>query len=171
MNDKYDLNKKEVPGYPNYQICESGRVFNTKTAKEVKMFKDKDGYLTCAFYKNFKQQIKKIHRILASVFIPNPGNLPIVDHIDRNKTNNSLENLRWVSSSMNSRNRSLSCVNTSSVKGVHIHKNQKYIYWKARIYNDNNKRISKDFPYTEEGFEQAKAWRRAKEIEFNYTQV
>ena len=45
------------------------------------------------------------HRILARHFIPNPDNLPCVDHIDRNKTNNSIENLRWVSSSDNNRNK------------------------------------------------------------------
>ena len=45
------------------------------------------------------------HRILARHFIPNPDNLPCVDHIDRNKTNNSIENLRWVSNSDNNRNK------------------------------------------------------------------
>ena len=47
------------------------------------------------------------HRILARHFIPNPNNLPQVDHIDRNKTNNSIENLRWVSASENNRNRTM----------------------------------------------------------------
>lgn len=45
------------------------------------------------------------HRILARHFIPNPDNLPQVDHIDRNPLNNSIENLRWVSASENNRNR------------------------------------------------------------------
>ena len=48
----------------------------------------------------------KYHRILAKHFIPNPDDLPEVDHIDRNKVNNSLENLRWVSRSENLSNRS-----------------------------------------------------------------
>ena len=39
------------------------------------------------------------HRILVKHFIPNPDDLPEIDHIDRNKVNNSLENLRWVSRS------------------------------------------------------------------------
>ena len=47
----------------------------------------------------------RYHRILAKHFIPNPDDLPEVDHIDRNKTNNSLENLRWVSPSENMKNR------------------------------------------------------------------
>ena len=46
------------------------------------------------------------HRILAKHFIPNPENLQEVDHIDRDKTNNALENLRWVSKSENLSNRS-----------------------------------------------------------------
>ena len=47
----------------------------------------------------------QLHRILAKHFIPNPDNLPQVDHIDRNPVNNSIENLRWVSNSDNLRNR------------------------------------------------------------------
>ena len=45
------------------------------------------------------------HRILARHFIPNPNNLPQIDHIDRDPLNNSIENLRWVSNSDNNRNR------------------------------------------------------------------
>ena len=48
----------------------------------------------------------QLHRILAKHFIPNPENLPEIDHIDRDKTNNSIENLRWISRSDNMRNRS-----------------------------------------------------------------
>ena len=46
------------------------------------------------------------HRILAKHFIPNPDDLPEVDHIDRDKTNNALDNLRWVNRSQNMSNRS-----------------------------------------------------------------
>ena len=49
----------------------------------------------------------QLHRILAKHFLPNPENLPEVDHIDRNPLNNSIENLRWVSASDNMRNRTV----------------------------------------------------------------
>ena len=48
-----------------------------------------------------------LHRILAKHFLPNPENLPQVDHVDRDPVNNSIENLRWVSSSDNMRNRTV----------------------------------------------------------------
>ena len=47
----------------------------------------------------------RLHRILARHFLPNPDDLPEIDHIDRDKTNNTLDNLRWVSRSENVRNR------------------------------------------------------------------
>ena len=49
----------------------------------------------------------QLHRILAKHFIPNPNNLPEVDHVDRNPSNNSIENLRWASRSDNNRNRAV----------------------------------------------------------------
>jgi hypothetical protein len=50
-------------------------------------------------------QCIELHRILANQFIPNPNHLPDIDHCDRNKTNNILSNLRWVSYSLNRCNR------------------------------------------------------------------
>ena len=47
------------------------------------------------------------HRILAKHFIPNPDDLPEVDHADRDKANNSLDNLRWVNRSQNNNNRTM----------------------------------------------------------------
>ena len=54
---------------------------------------------------NLNRRLYQYHRILAKHFIPNPEDLPEIDHIDRNPLNNSIENLRWISRSNNARNR------------------------------------------------------------------
>ena len=70
-----------------------------------------DRFVTASMHHSGYMQIHlnggtyRLHRILAKHFIPNPDNLPEVDHVDRDKTNNSIENLRWVSASENLRNR------------------------------------------------------------------
>ena len=43
-----------------------------------------------------KREDLYVHRIIASIFIPNPLNLPEVNHIDNNRTNNSVDNLEWI---------------------------------------------------------------------------
>jgi len=60
------------------------------------------GYVECCL--NRKPYSK--HRIIAIQFIPNPNNLPYIDHIDRQKTNNHVSNLRWVNNSTNQFNKS-----------------------------------------------------------------
>ena len=60
-----------------------------------------DGYVECQL--NTIHYLK--HRIIAQQFIPNPNNLPFIDHVDNNRANNRIENLRWVNRSENNKNR------------------------------------------------------------------
>lgn len=63
--------------------------------------KDKDGYLILGLYRNGKSKTVRVHRLVAKAFIENPYNLPEINHIDENKTNNHVENLEWCTTAYN----------------------------------------------------------------------
>lgn len=52
-----------------------------------------------------KKYHRRVNRLVAITFIPNPDNLEIADHIDRNRKNNHASNLRWVNMTQNNRNK------------------------------------------------------------------
>lgn len=60
------------------------------------------GYLGCTLYKNGSQKLRYIHRLVAEAFIPNPNDLPQINHIDEEKSNNHVDNLEWCTASYNS---------------------------------------------------------------------
>jgi hypothetical protein len=94
----------EITGYENYLIYDDGRVFSKKTNKFLKYNKSNTGYYDVQLYKNKKSKHLSIHRLIGLHYIPNPQNLPQVDHINRIRTDNRIENLRWVSISKNNSN-------------------------------------------------------------------
>ncbi|CAL6057100.1 Conserved_hypothetical protein [Hexamita inflata] len=95
-----------IPGFERYTINEDGEVFDTKDNKQIIQTLDKDGYYRIKLVdQNNKRFNKYVHRLLAETFIPNPLNLPEVDHILAIKTDNRLTNLRWVSRSDNQKNK------------------------------------------------------------------
>ena len=71
----------------------------------LKQCLDKNGYLRVEFNVNGKLINRKAHRIIASCFIPNPDNLPQVNHKDCDRTNNCVSNLEWCDASYNCRYR------------------------------------------------------------------
>ena len=94
---KFNLNENDgVVTHNNYVVFKTGDVFNLHGVKLVGMV-DRCGYHEVIL--NGKQY--RVHRLVAEAFIPNPNNLPCVNHIDGNKQNNSVENLEWVTYSEN----------------------------------------------------------------------
>ena len=98
---------KDIEGYEGlYQITSYGRVisvdrydrFNRRKGGEMKSCKcgSRRDYLFVNLYKNGKHKQYYIHQLVAKAFIPNPENKPCIDHIDNDKNNNHVENLRWV---------------------------------------------------------------------------
>ena len=67
----------------------------------LKLGNNKQGYLSVNLCKNNKIKTYLVHRIIAEVFLPNPDNLPQVNHKDEDKTNNSVDNLEWCTQSYN----------------------------------------------------------------------
>lgn len=86
-------------GYPNYEVSNIGRVKSLKFGKEriLKQGKMKNGYLFVVLCENGKRKLFYVHKLVAIAFIPNPQNIPIINHKDENKENNCLNNLEWVS--------------------------------------------------------------------------
>ena len=101
---------KEIDEYPSYYISNFGRVKRKyMNGKELmmKLFTDWKYYKYVALYQNKKRKAFKIHRLVAIAFIAN-NNIAYdqVDHIDQNKENNHLTNLRWCNNQLNQMNTS-----------------------------------------------------------------
>jgi hypothetical protein len=95
-----------IEGYENYLIFEDGVVMNSKSGRELKPILNNDGYYKIGLRKDNKQKFFRLHRLIALAYIPNPDNKPFIDHINRNRGDNRIENLRWATLSENGRNSS-----------------------------------------------------------------
>lgn len=76
-------------------VIKSNGVSQLKHGKLLEPQANHDGYLQCKLCKDGKCKTIRVHRIVASVFIPNPNNFPEVNHKDCNRNNNYVENLEW----------------------------------------------------------------------------
>lgn len=83
-----------VEGFPGYYISKEGVVLGVKGSPLTQSL-NVDGYPVVYMRKDGKNCCKRVHRLLATAFIPNPNNYPVVNHKDGNKENYSLENLEW----------------------------------------------------------------------------
>jgi hypothetical protein len=96
------MNKWEtIKGFEDYSININGLVKNNKTDRILKPMISTSGYVFFHLVKDKKKYTKYLHRLIGEIFIPNPDNLPQIDHIDGNKLNNDISNLHWVSISEN----------------------------------------------------------------------
>ena len=129
---------KKIKGFENYSVSDFGNVRNDKSGRILKGKLD-NGYLRVNLTNNKTEQKKFKHRLVAEAFLLNPENKKCVDHIDNDRQNNKLINLRFATAKENGQNRSINKNNTSGTKGVSW--NKKSMKWTAQI-TVNGKQIN-----------------------------
>lgn len=145
----------EIKGYPNYLIFRNGKILSKGFDKWhpprfLKPQIDSKGYPCLKLYHNKESKTQRIHRLLMEHFVPNPNNYEIIDHIDRDRTNNKLSNLRWCNQSTNVINASLRSDNNTGIKNINWDKSRnRYVFQIKR----NGKKTAKRFKTLEEAIE------------------
>ena len=110
---------RPIAGYEGlYEVSYDGNVYSHHTGKDLKPRLNTEGYPIVELCKDGQRKCVRIHRLIAQAFIPNPENKPYVDHINRIRNDNRLENLRWVTCSENCINTGIRKDNTTGLKNI-----------------------------------------------------
>lgn len=136
---------KDIKGYEGlYQISNFGNIrsLNYKRRKEIHLLKPdktKNGYLQINLYNKTNKKRHYIHRLVAEAFIPNPNNLPQVNHKDENKENNYVNNLEWCTHEYNTNygNR-----NKNHSEKMKKYKGENHHLWGKHLSEETRKKMS-----------------------------
>jgi hypothetical protein len=162
----------DIDLFEDYEIHSNGEVFSKKRNIFLKEKINTDGYRCVDLWnENGKLSNVKISRLVAEYFVKNTNNENIVDHIDRNRTNDDYQNLRWVNRLENNLNTKKRKDNKSGFVSVWLNeKNHMY----QSSYQKEGKRITKSFTFRKNDvqdkikkFKEACEWRQ-KMTDENY---
>jgi len=122
----------------NYRVNEDGSVLNLKSGKFLKQYIDKYGYKRVNVCIDGKKTNKRVHRLVAEIFIQNPKNKPELSHKDGCKTNNNVNNLVWLTTKENR--------NHAVLNGLRKHKKYEVFknYKSLGIFN-SSKLVTEEF--------------------------
>ena len=118
----------EVDNFPDYLIYNNGKVFSKKSKRFLKDVIKKNGYKQISLFRNGQKKSFLVHRLVGIYYLSNPENKPTIDHINRNKSDNRIENLRWATKYEQEENKGNQNNNTSGHKGISYCKT--YKKWK-----------------------------------------
>ena len=140
---------RSIDGYINYQLSNTGRVRNASNGKMLSDMRfDGKGYVMVRLCKDGIGKNYKTHRLIAELFIPKANNDTKleVDHIDQDKTNNIVSNVRWVTPRQNMWNRDKIRKETSS-KYIGVSLDKSDHMWRAQIrQNYGRKKTPRPLP-------------------------
>ena len=110
---------RDIKGYEGiYAITSCGRVWSYRSKKFLKPNTDKDGYEYVILQLNKNKKTIKIHRLVAETYIPNPDNLPQINHKDEVRNHNWINNLEWCDAKYNTRYskaKKVKCIETGEI--------------------------------------------------------
>lgn len=117
---------KTITGYEKYEISNIGQVRVASTKQIRKPYKDKQGYKNITLYDSNKKYSVRfaIHKLVADAFIDNPNNYDSIDHIDFNRQNNRIDNLRWLPRVVNGGRRQN--IKTKVSSNIRVYANSRY---------------------------------------------
>lgn len=129
-----------IPGFEAYEMSEEHPhdVTHVASGRVKQWSRNRGGYYYATFYKDGRDHGMGRARLIAHCFIPNPDNKPTIDHINRIRDDDRIENLRWATHAEQNQNQVyMHRTNTSGVRGVHWNKQSEK--WQALIQVDGTR--------------------------------
>lgn len=134
---------KPIAGYEGlYSATEDGQIWSHRSNKFMKPGKHPSGYSKVNLTKDGVSHTYYIHRLVAETFIPNPDNLPQINHLDENKENNAVSNLQWCTAAINNNYGTRNARISKKVRCVETGEEFKSIGEAARAINYTQANIS-----------------------------
>ena len=137
----------DIEGFTGlYEVSNIGDVRNVKTQRILKQSIQRNGYYTIALWNHGKVKRCLVHRLVGIAFLPKLDGYNVIDHIDRNRTNNNSQNLRWANYYINNQN-SHNYVGTAIY--LDFRDNRNTYQWRVNWYEytKSSNRFSRRFCY------------------------